>query len=155
MEEKKQRPKRKKIIFVCAGNTCRSPMAQAIMRSKIKERKIKYVDAASAGIYTEKDAVINEKSEKVLSDHGLYLKNFKPKQINVRAVQASYVTICMNDKLKDVIIDYGNVYSMNEIIGEGIPDPYGYGIDAYEYVYEKLSYAIDIILDRLFLPEKN
>lgn len=38
-----------RILFVCTGNTCRSPMAQGILRKKLKENKIDYISISSAG----------------------------------------------------------------------------------------------------------
>jgi protein-tyrosine phosphatase len=43
-------PKRKKIIFVCTGNTCRSPMAEMLLKRRLEELALKGFTVASAGI---------------------------------------------------------------------------------------------------------
>ena len=50
--------KRRRILFVCTGNTCRSPMAEMIFRAEIKRRKIKFVDSASAGVFAEEGGLL-------------------------------------------------------------------------------------------------
>ncbi|MGD9141473.1 MAG: low molecular weight protein arginine phosphatase, partial [bacterium] len=41
--------KRYYVLFVCSGNTCRSPLAEALMKSKIMEKRIGNVSVSSAG----------------------------------------------------------------------------------------------------------
>ena len=65
--------KRKKILFVCTGNTCRSPMAEAILRSKIKKQKIKWWDVSSCGIFAEVGGSVSPLSMQALEEAGFTL----------------------------------------------------------------------------------
>ena len=66
----------KKIIFVCTGNTCRSPMAEAVLRSEFKRLNIGDVSVFSAGLEPSKNGNINPHSAAVLSENGLSIENF-------------------------------------------------------------------------------
>ena len=61
----------KKIIFVCTGNTCRSPMAEYLLKKALKERKLKGFKVVSAGIHAKKGDAMNPKSAQILTDHGI------------------------------------------------------------------------------------
>jgi len=149
--EKPARPQRKKILFVCTGNTCRSPIAQAVFKREIKKRKIKYHDVSSAGISARQGDGLSEGARRVLLKYGLTLNKFKSRRLTKRLVQNAYVVICMNKKMKDYLRDFNNVYCFEEFIGEDVPDPYGYGEEAYEYVYKLLCYAAPIVLDKIIV----
>ena len=90
--------KRKKILFVCTGNTCRSPMAEAILRSKIKKQKIKWWDVSSCGIFAEVGGSVSPLSMQALEEAGFTLTKFAPKQLSQSAIDKSYAVICMTEK---------------------------------------------------------
>src|SRR5699024_8675767 len=56
------------ILFVCTGNTCRSPMAEAVLKNKSNEFKVK-----SAGIHASPNASLSEGTKKVLENESIKL----------------------------------------------------------------------------------
>ena len=142
--------KRKKVLFVCTGNTCRSPMAEIIFRAEIKKRKIKYVDAASAGIFAQNSTAINPLSAACLREMGLDHSKFKPRQLKHKMIESSYITVCMTEGQKELLNCFENVRSMREIVGFDIPGPYGRGEEAYRYTARALCVAVDAIIRRYF-----
>ena len=145
--------KRRKILFVCSGKTCRSPRAEAILRSKIKEKKIKWWDVSSCGLFAEVGGTISPNSRQALEEIGLKADKFKPRQLSQSIMDRSYAVICMTEKQKQILEGCAKVYSVKDLCGFDVPDPYGQSIDVYRATRDIISRACDIIIQKIILAE--
>lgn len=145
-EKNKKKHTRKKILFVCTGNTCRSPMAELLMKNKIKRCKIRWWDVSSCGINAEVGGAMSRNSEIALSERGISAENFKPRQLTQKLIEKSTIVICMTENQKTLLESCGNVHSVKEMCGYDIPDPYGCNLDAYRVTRDALSRACDVII---------
>lgn len=143
--------KRKRITFVCTGNTCRSPMAEAILRAEIKRRKIKWWDVSSCGIHAEVGGDISVNSKAALKEINVELKGFKPHQLTQKQIENSTLVITMTESQRRILEDCGNIRSVKEMCGFDIPDPYGYGIEVYRMTRDALISVCNSIVDNYIL----
>lgn len=156
----------KKIIFVCTGNTCRSPMAEAVLRSELKRLNIGDVSVFSAGLEPSKNGNINPHSAAVLSENGLSIENFASRALDEEMLTNAYAVICMTDSQRDILMDMrwnllrrtglseieNNVYSFSDIAGYEIPDPFGRDKECYRLTYTKIAGGMAAVIAKLF-PE--
>ena len=158
-------PKRKKIVFVCTGNTCRSPMAEILLRDKLERLGLKGFTVCSAGIKVVKGDVMNPKSAQVLAENGLPSGEFTATKLTPKLVREAFAIVSMTEKQKEYLMDFrwnalrktgeenieNNVYSFAEISGYEVIDPYGKDLDCYRYVYQLLSVGIDAFVEKFDL----
>lgn len=143
--------KHRKIVFVCSGNTCRSPMAEAAFRKELKRRKISWYTIQSAGVNAREGSPMNPEAQKALTEAKIpFSKTFKSRLLTPKVVEEALAVICMTRDLCDVIPGK-NVMSIYELAGKEIPDPYGQGIDAYRITLRYIRECIPTIISRLGL----
>ncbi len=159
--------KKNKIVFVCTGNTCRSPMAEALFKREVDKLSLDGLKICSAGIQAETGVGINPKSAQVLLENGLSADGFCATQIDENLIHESIAIVCMTEKQRDFLMDFrwqvlrenhvkkieNNVYSFSELVGYEIIDPYGKDIDCYRYVFGLLAGGMSALSGKL-LTEK-
>ncbi len=143
--------KHKKIVFVCSGNTCRSPMAEAAFRKELKRRKISWYIIQSAGLNAADGCPMCAEAKKALTEAKIpFSENFRSKALTKKQVDEAMAVICMTREQCEQIPGK-NVMSLYELTGKEIPDPYGQGIDAYRVALRMIRECIPTVIGRLGL----
>ena len=153
----------KKILFVCLGNICRSPAAEAIFKQKIKDRDLEnlfIVDSAGTGGWHVGNLADPRMRETALS-RGIELTSRSRKIEESDLYEFDHILVMDNDNLnavKSLITDHKNTvntkiklilsYSNNSKLEE-VPDPYYGGQNGFDKVLDLLDDAIDGLIDSL------
>ena len=146
-----------KILMVCLGNICRSPLAEGIMRSKLSEDFI--VDSAGTGGW-HAGQLPDKRSIAIAKSKGLDITNQKARQFKISDFDSfDHIFVMDNSNYKDVLSLAPNEEAkskvkliLNELFPNeniDVPDPYYGGEDGFENVYEMLDQACEEIARKL------
>lgn len=138
-----------KILMVCLGNICRSPLAEGILKSKLSDN---FVVESAGTINMHEGNRPDTRSIAVAKKHDLNIANQKSKHLKSEDLENYDLIFCMDqNNLKDVqklATDHKQLEKIKLIIPNSeVPDPYYGGDDGFENVYQMLDEACDKIAE--------
>ncbi len=91
------------VLFVCTGNTCRSPMAEALAREKADRGWDGKVEFSSAGTLDLESSPASPLAVEVLSEIGIDLNTHRSTHLNEEIIKSADLIVAMAQRHKDVI----------------------------------------------------
>ena len=134
------------VLFVCTGNTCRSPMAEGYLKAKMPDLSVK-----SRGLLTDSSPA-SPNSVKACLELGIDISEHVSTQLNMGDIAWADKIICMSPSHKTVLLMYTNSQKVS-VLGDGIPDPYGGDIDIYRTCRDAIFSAVDKLIENGFFSE--
>ncbi|MEN8619223.1 low molecular weight protein-tyrosine-phosphatase [Shewanella baltica] len=132
------------ILVVCAGNICRSPTAEYVLKAKLADKQIK---VSSAGLTALVGKSADPMAQKIAASHGVTMDEHKGQQLSSQLVSSNSVILVMEQRhLNDLHSRFPEARGKTFLLGKWInnaeiPDPYRQSQEAFEHVYALIDSA--------------
>ena len=152
-----EQPKTTKILLVCTGNICRSPLAAALLQRALTERGVEGMDVSSAGTGAWDGAPVSEGAYLVGIERGLDLSAHRARLLTRELIEEADLVLTMARHHRarvDELGGEGRVFVLGEYAGrEGdeaeVSDPFGGDLEVYRDTCVELEALIEAAVERI------
>ena len=146
------------ILLVCSGNTCRSPLAAAMLTARLaQEPDLRDITVSSAGTSAWDGSPASEGSYLVALERGLDLSMHRARILTTDQVQSADLILTMTAAHASRVADLGGAskvstmgeYARADVSLRDVPDPFGGDVEAYRAAADLMSGLIDAMVERL------
>ena len=136
-----------KIIFICTGNTCRSPMAEGLFRELLKKHGIKDVTCESAGTNAYAGDEAEPNAVAAAAELGADISAHRARPYNPYMAGDTDLFVCMTPIHSMILNDVPAEKKV--ILSGGIPDPYGGDMEEYRACAQMIASGLEKLFEEL------
>lgn len=148
----------KKLVFICTGNTCRSPMAKGIMDKLLREKSPSLrdqIEIETAGLMAFEGAPASDGAISVMAEVGVDLSLHEAQKVSQEMLDSADWVLTMTKGHRECL--YGQydqqreIYTLYEYVGEekDVVDPFGGEVEIYRECRDELEGVIIRIIDMI------
>ncbi|MBW1981575.1 MAG: low molecular weight protein arginine phosphatase [Deltaproteobacteria bacterium] len=143
----------KRILFVCTGNICRSPMAEAIFRHLLQRNPSVNLEVASAGLIALPGNRASFSAIRVAGEHNIHLEDHQARLLSSQLASWADLILVMESGHKDTILHrYPETNSKILLLRSfarygsrtrAIADPFGLSLEAYRFCFQDIKECVE------------
>lgn len=145
-----------RVVLVCTGNTCRSPLAEALLRQALAIREVEGVEVLSAGTGAWEGAPASEAAYLVALERGLDLSEHRARLLTAELLSSVDLVLTMARQHRARVLELGgeSVHLLGEYAGRPaaeaeVADPYGLDLDIFRVTRDDLTKLTHAAAERL------
>ena len=152
-----------RVLFVCSGNTCRSPMAEMILRHLLEAKGLaEKIAVQSAGVHALDSDDMSVNAKRVLEKYAVNISVFSAKRLDKSIVEKNDLILCVTKEHVVAVNTFFSEFMEKTYLlggfagcGSGVADPFGLDDKEYEECFLQLKLLIEKALPKIISLTKE